>query len=43
MAEIIWLDDLADACAADNRWDFLYTAAPLKIVTRRPVPPSTRW
>ena len=30
--EIVWLDDLAAACAADNRWDFLYTAAPLKIV-----------
>ncbi len=29
--EIVWLDDLAAACAADNRWDFLYTAAPLKV------------
>ena len=41
LAEIIWLDDLADACAADNRWDFLYTAAPLKIweATGSPVNP----
>jgi kynurenine formamidase len=30
--EICWLDDLAAACAADNRWSFLYTAAPLKVV-----------
>lgn len=29
--EIVWLEDLAAACAADNRWDFLYTAAPLKV------------
>ena len=41
LAEIIWLDDLADACAADGRWDFLYTAAPLKIweATGAPVNP----
>ena len=38
LTEIIWLDDLADACAADGRWDFLYTAAPLKI-PRPPAPP----
>jgi len=30
--EISWLDDLAAACAADNRWTFLHTAAPLKVV-----------
>jgi kynurenine formamidase len=30
--EVVWLDDLAEACAVDNRWDFLYTAAPLKVV-----------
>ncbi|WP_159612662.1 cyclase family protein [Glutamicibacter sp. JC586] len=30
--ELCQLDSLADACAADNRWNFLYTAAPLKIV-----------
>jgi kynurenine formamidase len=29
--EIVWLDDLAAACAADGRWTFLYTAAPLKV------------
>lgn len=29
--EICWLDDLAEACASDNRWTFLYTAAPLKV------------
>ncbi|MEV6259986.1 cyclase family protein [Streptomyces sp. NPDC051784] len=29
--EIAWLDDLADACAADGDWAFLYAAAPLKI------------
>jgi kynurenine formamidase len=41
LTEIIWLDDLADACAADGRWDFLYTAAPLKIheATGAPVNP----
>lgn len=41
LAEIIWLDDLAEACAADGRYDFLYTAAPLKIheATGAPVNP----
>ena len=29
--EVCLLDDLADACARDGRWTFLYTAAPLKI------------
>jgi kynurenine formamidase len=39
--EIAWLDDLAGACAADNRWSFLYVAAPLKVVhgTGAPVNP----
>ena len=39
--EIAWLDDLADACAADGRWSFLYVAAPLKVVngTGAPVNP----
>ena len=32
LTEICWLDDLANACHADNRWTFLYTAAPLKVV-----------
>lgn len=41
LAEIIWLEELAEACAADGRWDFLYTAAPLKIhrATGSPVNP----
>ncbi|MEH3143172.1 MAG: cyclase family protein [Mycobacterium kyogaense] len=29
--ELCRLDDLAEACATDRRWTFLYTAAPLKI------------
>lgn len=39
--EIAWLDDLADDCAADGQYDFLYTAAPLKVVngTGAPVNP----
>lgn len=39
--EIAQLDALADACEADNRWSFLYVAAPLKIVhgTGSPVNP----
>lgn len=32
MTEIAWLDDLAEACARDGRWTFLYTAAPLKVM-----------
>jgi kynurenine formamidase len=32
MTEVCWLDDLAEACARDGRWTFLYTAAPLKVV-----------
>jgi kynurenine formamidase len=41
LTEIAWLDDLAEACAADNRWSFLYAAAPLKVVhgTGAPVNP----
>jgi Predicted metal-dependent hydrolase len=41
LTEITWLDDLADACAADGRWSFLYVAAPLKVVkaTGAPVNP----
>ena len=31
MTELCLLDDLAEACARDNRWTFLYTAAPLKV------------
>jgi kynurenine formamidase len=41
LTEIAWLDDLADACAGDGRWSFLYVAAPLKVVggTGAPVNP----
>lgn len=41
LTEIAWLDDLADSCAEDGQWDFLYTAAPLKVVrgTGSPVNP----
>jgi kynurenine formamidase len=41
LTEICWFEELAEACAADNRWSFLYTAAPLKIVkgTGAPVNP----
>jgi kynurenine formamidase len=41
LTEIAWLDDLAADCAQDGQWDFLYTAAPLKIVngTGAPVNP----
>ncbi|MCJ2187614.1 cyclase family protein [Novosphingobium beihaiensis] len=41
LAEILLLDKLADDCAADGQWDFLYTAAPLKVVqgTGAPVNP----
>lgn len=41
LTEICWLEDLAAACAADRRWTFLYTAAPLKVVggTGAPVNP----
>ena len=41
LTEIAWLDDLADDCAADGQYTFLYTAAPLKVVdgTGAPVNP----
>ena len=41
LTEIAWLDDLADDCAADGQWTFLYVAAPLKVVnaTGAPVNP----
>jgi kynurenine formamidase len=41
LTEICDLDPLADACAEDGRWTFLYTAAPLKIIagTGAPVNP----
>lgn len=31
MSEILALDKLAEDCAADGQWDFLYSAGPLKI------------
>jgi kynurenine formamidase len=39
--EITQLDQLADDCASDGQWTFLYAAAPLKIVggTGAPVNP----
>lgn len=39
--EMLKLDDLADACAADDRYAFLFVAAPLKVVrgTASPVNP----
>jgi kynurenine formamidase len=39
--EIVFLDDLAADCATDDKYDFLYVAAPLKIVraTGSPVNP----
>ena len=41
LTEIAWLDDLAADCANDNQYDFLYVAAPLKVVnaTGAPVNP----
>jgi len=39
--EIVWLEDLANDCAMDNKWDFLYVASPLKVYggTGSPVNP----
>lgn len=31
MTELCQLDELAEACAADSRWEMLYSAAPLKV------------
>jgi kynurenine formamidase len=41
MTEIAWLEDLADDCASDGVYEFLYVAAPLKVVggTGAPVNP----
>lgn len=41
LTEICALDDLAEACASDGQWSFLYVAAPLKVVkgTGAPVNP----
>ena len=32
LTEICWLEGLADACAGDGQYSFLYAAAPLKVV-----------
>jgi kynurenine formamidase len=32
LTEICWLEKLADACAGDGQYSFLYAAAPLKVV-----------
>jgi kynurenine formamidase len=41
LTEIAWLDDLAADCDEDHQYDFLYAAAPLKVVagTGAPVNP----
>ena len=31
IGEFFWLDDLGAACAADNRWSFMFTSAPLNV------------
>ena len=31
-AEVLWLEELGAGCAAREKYDFLYTAAPLKVV-----------
>jgi kynurenine formamidase len=40
-SEILWLEDIADDCAEDGRWTFMFVAGPLKIVggTGAPVNP----
>jgi kynurenine formamidase len=31
IGEYFWLDGLADACAGDGRWTFMFTSAPLNV------------
>lgn len=40
-SEILWMEELADDCAEDGRWSFLYSAAPVHVVegTGAPVNP----
>jgi len=40
LTEIAWMDELASDCAEDGRYEFLYVAAPLKVVggSAAPVP-----
>lgn len=39
--EMLWLEELADACAAEERWTFMFVCAPLRIcgATASPVNP----
>ena len=36
--EMLWLEELAEYCAADGRYDFLYAAAPLPVVAASGAP-----
>jgi kynurenine formamidase len=38
LGEYFWLDDLAAACAADNRWDFFLAAQPLNVTNASGTP-----
>jgi kynurenine formamidase len=40
IGEYFWLDGLADACAADGRWTFLFTSAPLNVFGGVGSPPN---
>jgi len=40
MGEYFWLDGLANACARDRRWTFLFTSAPLNVVGGVGSPPN---
>jgi hypothetical protein len=31
LGELFFLEDLAADCAADGRWDFMFTASPLPV------------
>jgi kynurenine formamidase len=40
IGEYFWLDGLAEACARDHRWTFLFTSAPLNVVGGVGSPPN---
>ena len=40
IGEYFWLDGLADACAADGRWAFMFTSAPLNVAGGVGSPPN---
>jgi kynurenine formamidase len=40
IGEYFWLDGLAEACARDGRWSFLFTSAPLNVVGGVGSPPN---